>query len=207
MVPELGLRERKKQRTRQALIDAAVRLFEHNGYDNTTVADIAAEAEVSTRTFFLHFPTKEAVVFANSRRRVELGLEVISSPRPGETLRQLVGRAMREMIDDTTATDLESGLGALRVRMLVSTPTLREALFRGLFAAQAEFATALQEAYRGQLDATEAAALIGAVLGAVECAALQSVQQGESASQLREAMLKANEIGCRCLPALRTANK
>jgi AcrR family transcriptional regulator len=196
---EVGLRERKKQRTRQALIEAAVRLFEENGYEATTVADIAAAAEVSTRTFFLHFPTKEALVFANGRRRSELGLGIISSPRQGESLRQLVLRAMREMIDDTTASDLQSGLGALRVRLLVSNPVLREAFFRGFFAAQAEFATALQDAYPSQLDPIDAAALVGAVLGAIYCAALRSVQQGDSASQVRDAMLRATEIAARCL--------
>ena len=47
-----SLRERKRVRTREALIDAAAELFERRGYDGTTIADIAAAADVSTRTFF-----------------------------------------------------------------------------------------------------------------------------------------------------------
>jgi len=47
-----SLRERKRVRTRQALIDAAAELFARRGYEGTTIADIAAAADVSTRTFF-----------------------------------------------------------------------------------------------------------------------------------------------------------
>ncbi len=59
-----GLRERKKQRTRAMLVDAAVQLCLEHGYDNTTVEQIAAAADVSSRTFSRYFPTKEAVVVA-----------------------------------------------------------------------------------------------------------------------------------------------
>ena len=59
-----GLRERKKQRTRSTLIDAAVQLCEQQGYDNTTVDQIAAVADVSPRTFSRYFATKDAVILA-----------------------------------------------------------------------------------------------------------------------------------------------
>jgi AcrR family transcriptional regulator len=56
----LPLRERKKLRTRRALADAALRLFTQNGFDATTLEDLAGEAEVSRSTFFRFFPAKEA---------------------------------------------------------------------------------------------------------------------------------------------------
>src|SRR6266699_814088 len=56
----LPLRERKKLRTRRALADAALRLFASNGFSNTTLEDVAEEAEVSKSTFFRFFPAKEA---------------------------------------------------------------------------------------------------------------------------------------------------
>jgi AcrR family transcriptional regulator len=69
--PPLDLRARRKLRTRRALQQAALYLFAEQGYEETKVADIAARAEVGLRTFFLHFPTKEAVLFNGSRESFE----------------------------------------------------------------------------------------------------------------------------------------
>lgn len=59
---ELGLRERKKRQTREAIAAAAFALFRERGFDGVSVADIAAAAEVSKPTLFAYFPTKEDLV-------------------------------------------------------------------------------------------------------------------------------------------------
>ena len=57
-----GLRERKKQKTRDSIQRTALRLFERQGYEETTIEQIAAAVEISPSTFFNYFPTKEDVV-------------------------------------------------------------------------------------------------------------------------------------------------
>ncbi|MFE2964531.1 TetR/AcrR family transcriptional regulator [Streptomyces sp. NPDC059340] len=59
----MGRRERKKAATRQAIADAAMRLFLERGYDDVGIREIADAADVSTTTLFKHFPVKEALVF------------------------------------------------------------------------------------------------------------------------------------------------
>lgn len=83
-MPE-GLRERKKQRTREQIIEAAMRLFAERGYHATTIADIAAAADVAPRTFFAYFPSKEAVVFHTVDRDLDALASALRNRPSGET--------------------------------------------------------------------------------------------------------------------------
>jgi AcrR family transcriptional regulator len=71
MTSELGVRERKKLAARTALTESALKLFRENGFDATTVNDIAQLASMSPRTFFRYFDTKEDVVFQDAPRHLE----------------------------------------------------------------------------------------------------------------------------------------
>jgi AcrR family transcriptional regulator len=78
-----GLRERKKVKTRLAIEDTALALFEERGYDATTVEEIAAAAEVSTTTFFRYFPTKAEVVLSEHGQQLP-ALHRSIFERPGD---------------------------------------------------------------------------------------------------------------------------
>ncbi len=89
---ELGLRERKKQRTRQQIADTARRLFSERGFDEVPVAEIAREAEVSEATVFNYFPTKEDLVFNRMEDFEQELLDAIRDRAEGESIIEAFGR-------------------------------------------------------------------------------------------------------------------
>ena len=89
---EPGLRERSKARRRAAIIRAAYELFAERGYDATTVADIAAAAEVSPRTVAMYFPSKQDIALSRFGDGVAGLTEAIRSRDPGESVHEVFGR-------------------------------------------------------------------------------------------------------------------
>ncbi len=101
-----GLRERKKQRTRETIRRAAIELFGERGYHATTVADIAEAAEVAPSTVFVYFPTKDDIVFADWESYQTSVLERLTNRPEGETafqaLRDWANRVLRVTLKPST---------------------------------------------------------------------------------------------------------
>ena len=202
MAGEAGLRERKRQRTRQALITAAMRLFEEKGYQETTVAEIAAVADVSTKTFFNYFASKDEVLFPYLPGRIDGAVSIIQHRRPGESMTDVLARATEHMLAGAVRDELDSGLAPARLPLLMSVPAVQAATLRRYFAAETRLAEALHRAYPGSLDPPAAAAVIGSLMGAVLAAALVSLQRGDTAEQMQAAVRRAMDIAGRGLRAV-----
>jgi AcrR family transcriptional regulator len=116
--PATGLRERKKRQTREALTRAAQELFVERGYDETTLAEIAEAAGVSTRTIFAYFPGKEDILFATEQTMLDaLGQALAERPAGADAL-----TALREFILSSAheKTELDCKLG----EVIAADPTL-----------------------------------------------------------------------------------
>jgi AcrR family transcriptional regulator len=192
----MSLRERKRTRTRQALIDAAADLFERHGYERTTIADIAAAADVSTRTFFSYFASKEDVLFPDADARVKAALTAIDDRGPGERPTEILLRALNELGD--AGGDLVGPMAALRLRFVREVASVRGRGLQRQLDAQTEIADRLHTAFPDELDEVEAAALVGAFVGAIG-GALEVLLRDQAADPdvMRERLQRATAIALR----------
>lgn len=164
---EVGLRDRKKVRVRQALADSAMQLFEARGFDAVTVDEIAAAADVSRRTFFRYFATKEAAVFARREDQLvmfRVHLMESSADAPFEAMRA----ALLSLADDYQ----EQRERILRERAIIkSAPSLMThdvEVDRGFEAVIVEYL--VQNSRRTVTDRRRARMLAAMMVGAVRVA-------------------------------------
>jgi AcrR family transcriptional regulator len=126
MTAALGLRERKKQRTRQLISETARRLFSERGFEQVSVAEIARETDVSEQTVFNYFPSKEDLVYSGLETFEDQLLGAIRERAPGQTLLAafaefvLEPRGLLAANDDTAARQLIAV-----TRMIAASPALR----------------------------------------------------------------------------------
>jgi AcrR family transcriptional regulator len=118
----VGRRERKKAATRQALADAALRLFLERGFDQVGVKEIADAADVSVTTLFKHFPSKEALVFDREEDHEAELVAAVRDRRPGQSILQ----GLRAFLDGMYIDPVEQPAMNKFLELTRSTPALRE---------------------------------------------------------------------------------
>lgn len=159
--PTLGLRERKKAKTRAAIQRHALRLFREQGYAATTVEQIAAAVEISPSTFFRYFPTKEDVVLYDA---VDPLLFATFAAQPAEftpiqamrcTIRAVFERLPeRELADEWERSLLVLSVPELRMRVLDQTLRTTE-----------QFAELVARRVGSRADDLAVRAFVGGVIG------------------------------------------
>ncbi|WP_440085450.1 TetR/AcrR family transcriptional regulator [Streptosporangium sp. LJ11] len=173
-----GLRERKKAQTRRTIQEQALRLFLSQGYENTTVEEIAAAAGVSHMTFFRHFPTKEAVVESDDYDPMIVRL-IEQRPKEEDPLTAL-HQALAHGLAAVYAADREALL--VRTRLIVKTPALRARVWENQYATEQLFAHAL--AARLQTEPTLSTRVLAAASLAALTTALTCWVDGDGAEDL-----------------------
>lgn len=159
----LGLRERKKIKTRQTIRREALRLFEEKGYANTTIEHIAEAAQVSASTFFRYFPGKESVLLADELSTVMLAA-LENQPRELSAVaafRAAVHQAHAQMTSD------EWDIEKTRQRLIYSLPELQTALREEYGALVGGVAEAMARRLDRGAHELEVRVFAGAVTGAV----------------------------------------
>jgi AcrR family transcriptional regulator len=125
MAQELGLRERKKQHTRQLIADTARRLFVERGFDAVPVAAVARAAEVSEATVFNYFPTKEDLVYQGMEAFEAELLAAVRSRPAGEPVAAAFGRFVLQPRGLLAAEDQAAARRLTAIsKMIASSPAL-----------------------------------------------------------------------------------
>ncbi len=126
--PQLGLRERKKIKTREAIRTATYALIQEQGYDATTIEQIAERAEVSPSTVFRYFPTKEDIVLTDEYD--PLIAEELRARPAGESWMDSMRHVLHKAVDANMAEGPE--VVRMRTHLAVQVPAVRSRMFESM---------------------------------------------------------------------------
>ncbi|WP_436849795.1 TetR family transcriptional regulator [Streptomyces californicus] len=185
----VGLRERKKQLTYQAVSDAAIALFLERGFDKVSVAEVAAAADISKPTLFRYFPAKEDLVLHRFADHEDESARVVAARPAGESPLDALHRHFLDGLDRrdpvTGLCDAPEVLAFMR--LLYGTP----ALVARMYAYQGRSEAALADALGGGLPERLAAGQIVAVLRILALDNWRRIDAGESADEVRVGAARA----------------
>ncbi|MFD8254134.1 TetR/AcrR family transcriptional regulator [Streptomyces werraensis] len=157
-----GLRARKKQRTHDAIADAAVSLFLEHGFDRVSVNDVAAAAEISKPTLFRYFPTKEDLVLHRFKDHQGEAARVVRDRAPGVEPMTALHRHFRAGLDrrdPVTGLNDHPEVVAFH-RLVFGTPSLAGRLARYRLEDEEALADALGEGIEARLRAAQTLAVL-----------------------------------------------
>ncbi|WP_032790013.1 TetR family transcriptional regulator [Streptomyces baarnensis] len=187
----LGLRERKKRLTYQAVSDAAIAMFLERGFDKVSVAEVAAAADISKPTLFRYFPAKEDLVLHRFADHEDEAARVVAGRPSGDSPLDALRRHFLDGLDRrdpvTGLCDVPEVLAFLR--LLYGTPSL----VARMYAYQGRSEAALARALGGGVSERLAAGQIVAVLRILALDNWRRIDAGESADRVYAGAVQAAE--------------
>ncbi|MFI7384432.1 TetR/AcrR family transcriptional regulator [Streptomyces sp. NPDC049813] len=189
--PKLGLRERKKLKTRTAIREATYRLIMDQGYDATTVEQIAEAAEVSPSTVFRYFPTKEDIVLTDEFDPV-LERELRARPA-GESLLD----SLRHVIEESLLRAVQSEdpeVTRLRTRLQVEVPAVRSRMMESMSVTGQMICRVLADRTGRDAGDLEVRVYAMAVVGALMEATMYWAERGDAGGDLRDLSVRALDV-------------
>lgn len=189
MTDELGLRERKKLATRQAIADAALALALERGPGNVTIDEIAAAADVSPRTFFNYFATKEAAILGvDPQRRRDL-LDRLAARPAGEPPLTALREALR-------GPDADGAIAwRTRARLAQQHPSLQSAYIAGFTTLEAELTEAVAKRIEAPAGDAFPRLVVAVALTAMRVAVDEAIDAGVDIAEAVEAAFSAVAAG------------
>ena len=186
----VGLRERKKRTTSEALVRSALRQFATRGFERVTVEDIAGACDVSPRTFFRYFASKEDVLFADGDGQRSHVIDVLAAQPPDVSPLEAMQAAVRELARDYEA-QREAVL--LRHRIVASTPSLRSHVAERLHGWESAVIEELRRSGRADgMDELSLRLMVAATTSAL-CVSIDLWAEGGAEGDLRTVLADALE--------------
>ena len=195
MTEPAGLRERKKARIRETIAATAVRMFLESGFDQVSITDIAREADVSRRTLFAYFPTKEDLVLQRFADHEDEAARIVRARRPGQPPLDALRVARLDRLrqrDPSTGLNDDPGLIAF-LQLIRSTESLAARLTRYTARGTDALAEALRESGFDPLTARLTAAQVIVVERELAFMNHECLANGESAADRYPEAVRAIE--------------
>lgn len=187
-----GLRERKKEQTRRAIVDAAHRLFGERGFEATTVAEVARAADVSEGTVFNYFPTKEDLFYGGLESFEQRLVDAVRDRRAGEPA---LAAFRRFLLDGTKRLEADDVAEVIRssTAILEASPALQTREYELVARFTEQLGTVLAEEAGGDAEPRAAAAALMGVQRAVVAHVRTAVRSGVSGRALAASARKQAE--------------
>lgn len=179
MTDQLGLRERKKLRTAEHIAGTALAMFLERGFDQVSVADVAAAAEVSKKTVFNYFPAKEDLVLHPIQDHKGEPARVVQTRQPGESP---VAALCRHFLAGLETRDPITGLADFDEflafqSMVMGTPSLKLRLLEQWVESEGILAEALAEALGEPADSIVPSALASQIISVQRTLIVRNIQR------------------------------